>query len=162
MSETIQDRIRVRLEELALTPEKASREAGLDKTYLRKLFERPGASPRGDTLSKLAAVLEVSTSFLTDGIDGPRGAPLPEGIRRAKKEFRRADVDFIPPGQLNKSIQVLGTAAGSVVQHDIEGFAMNGTVDYVRCPPALEGVPGAYAIYVTGDSMDPMHPQGAL
>lgn len=57
-----------------------------------------------------------------------------------------------------------GSAAGSLIEDRFEGFHVftGQPVDYVRRPPALAGVRDAYAIYVTGDSMDPMHPQGAL
>ena len=35
-------------------------------------------------------------------------------------------------------------------------------VDYVRRPPALMNARDAFAFYVSGDSMDPVHPHGAL
>ena len=61
-------------------------------------------------------------------------------------------------------IEVRGTALGSVVANGVEGFQFEGgaPVDYVRRPPALQHVRDAYAIFVSGDSMDPLHGPGEL
>jgi phage repressor protein C with HTH and peptisase S24 domain len=42
-------------------------------------------------------------------------------------------------------------------------FLMNGqVVDDVMCPPGLENVPGAYAVFVDGDSMEPRYKAGEV
>jgi phage repressor protein C with HTH and peptisase S24 domain len=42
-------------------------------------------------------------------------------------------------------------------------FVMNGqVVDTVECPPALDAVPDAYAVYVVGDSMEPRYYAGEI
>lgn len=58
-----------------------------------------------------------------------------------------------------RKLNVLGSAAGGVRGE----FAMNGqVVDTVPCPPELENVLGAYAVYVVGDSMEPRYFAGEL
>lgn len=59
------------------------------------------------------------------------------------------------------TIPVLGTAAGSVIDM-IEGMNIEGPVDFVERPHALRRAKDLYAIYVTGDSMAPMHRHGEL
>ncbi len=53
---------------------------------------------------------------------------------------------------------------GSIIDQNFEGLHVfsGDPVDYARRPPSLARVRDAYAIYVSGDSMDPMHPHGAL
>lgn len=59
----------------------------------------------------------------------------------------------------SRRLPVLGQAvAGKDGQ-----FLMNGQViDDVMCPPGLENVPGAYAVYVVGDSMEPRYRAGEV
>lgn len=60
------ERIKQRLEALDLTSEGASKKAGLDRSYLRALFER-NASPTVKTLAKLASALETTPEWLMLG-----------------------------------------------------------------------------------------------
>jgi len=163
MVETLHDRLKKRLAELNITPTHASTAAGLNRTYLRKLFERPDSVPSARALARLADVLDVSSDWLLDGIDPPEGSDLPADVANARnKDFRRADVVLPVSDDMPKDIEVLGTAAGSKVHLEFEGIEIEGRVENVRRPPALVGVTNAYAIYVTGDSMYPMHCQGDL
>ncbi|MCX2696371.1 XRE family transcriptional regulator [Ochrobactrum chromiisoli] len=156
MENTIQKRIRERLEALDLTPEQASRKAGLDKTYLRKLFERPSASPRGNTLEALAKALDVDITQLISANDSV--------VEKPSVEFTNTDVknaNVNPPSRqvMPNDVPVLGTAAGSM-----EGaFQLTeGVIDYVRRPPALMNSRDIYSIFVEGSSMDPEHRHGDL
>ena len=56
-------------------------------------------------------------------------------------------------------IPVLGYAAGSMTGFNI---IQDEAIDYFRCPPALEDIEGAYAIYVRGKSMNPQFSEGDL
>jgi phage repressor protein C with HTH and peptisase S24 domain len=59
----------------------------------------------------------------------------------------------------NRRLNVLGSAAGGAFGE----FVMNGqVVDTVDCPPALDAVPDAYAVYVVGDSMENRYFAGEL
>lgn len=57
----------------------------------------------------------------------------------------------------NKMLPVLGEAVGGV-----DGkYIFNGSIiDYVVCPPSLENVAGAYAVYIDGESMYPRYKAG--
>jgi phage repressor protein C with HTH and peptisase S24 domain len=59
----------------------------------------------------------------------------------------------------SKRLPVLGKAIGG-----LDGrFLFNGeAIEYVMCPPALENVPGAYAVYVIGDSMENRYFSGEI
>ncbi len=56
----------------------------------------------------------------------------------------------------------MGTVHGSIVSSGVEGTIIEGAIDYVRRPPALEHAKDIYAIYVSGDSMTPAHNPGDL
>lgn len=62
-----------------------------------------------------------------------------------------------PTKPLGRMIPVLGEAVGGV-----EGkYVFNGTViDYIACPPSLENVRDAYAVYIDGESMWPRYKPG--
>lgn len=137
----LHDRIRDRLDALGLTPEQASRAAGLDKTYLRKLFDRPSASPRTENMGALARALQTSVAELIgDATATPARPKL-----------------AVPP--MPNDVPVMGTAAGSFLgSFQIEA----GPVDYVRRPPALANAQDVYALFIEGASMEPEHRPGDL
>lgn len=55
-------------------------------------------------------------------------------------------------------IPVLGNAAGAVVG----AMVLGEPIDQVERPPALLHVPDAYAVFISGDSMRPLHSSGDL
>lgn len=80
-----------------------------------------------------------------------RGRRLPSDVTVAeprKMPLRTSPVRMLP---------VLGEAVGGV-----DGkYVFNGSIlDYVACPPSLENVPNAYAVYVDGESMSPRYRPG--
>ncbi len=150
MAETLRDRIRNRLDETGMSPEEASRKAGLDKTYLRKLFERPASQPGAETLRKLADALDTTTAALL-------GEAKPQPI---VTDVRGAAVAVPPLTAMPNDLPVRGTAAGSHLRGAFE--LEPGIVDWVRRPPALAGAANAYALYIEGTSMVPEHNPGDL
>lgn len=152
MTETspIAARIRERLASLGLSVRAAASRAGSPESTIRNILEGKSESPRGTTLTKLAKALDVSEQWLLTGQQPP--------------EFTPAEVELPEPGSMPKDLPVYGSAMGSVIDAGFEGIEIFSTMpaDYVRRPPALSRVPDAYAIYVSGDSMHPMHPHGAL
>lgn len=150
MTSTLRDRIRERLAALGLSEEAASRKAGRDKTYLRKMFEREDWSPRAESLEGLAGALETSVEWLIRG----EATSTPAG------EARPAPVVMPPRSQMPNDVPVYGTAAAS---HLNGAFQLEpGIVDYVRRPPALAGASDVYALYVEGSSMEPRYQPGDL
>lgn len=143
-SNDLHARIKARLAAKKLTPNAASVQAGLDKSYLRKMFERPGSHPNAASAKKLAPVLGMTIEELIGGEAG-EAAPTPELVRHP---------DSLPP------IPVRGTVAGS---HESGAFQFDGSdIEYVGRYPALANRPKVYALYVEGDSMGPEHKAGAI
>jgi hypothetical protein len=61
-------RVQGRLERLDLSPEDASRAAGLPADFLGRLLDGTATAPRGHRLVKLADILATSVSYLV-GLD---------------------------------------------------------------------------------------------
>ncbi|AXS39781.1 S24 family peptidase [Breoghania sp. L-A4] len=106
-----------------------------------------------DTLRKIAKALKTSEEWLLEGADESMSS-APEVDRSAATAPTQTD--------MMRDIPVMGTARGSAIHEDFEGFDINGPVDYVHRPPALAGAKDIYAIYVAGDSMAPQHSAGEL
>ncbi len=81
------------------------------------------------------------------------------GGKLSAPEMTQAPVSLPASSEMPRDLPVLGTAAGSrsgAFQLD------NVIIDYVRRPPGLIGAADVYAIYVVGDSMEPMIAAGEL
>lgn len=144
----VHERMRQQLDAVGLTPNAASVAAGLDKSYLRKLFERPGSRPNASSSRKLSPILRMSIEELA-------GGNLP-GDLRTHRPINEPNVsrDSLPP------IPVRGTVAGS---HESGAFQFDGSdIEYIDRYPALADRPKVYALYVEGDSMAPEHKPGAI
>lgn len=157
---TLHDRIRARLTALEITPEAASRAAGMNKTYLRKLLERSGSVPGADTLAKLAEALQTTTEYLLRGDEASRPVedllpPPPNST-----DVRTVEIAVPPATVMPLDLPVMGTAAGSHVGGSFQ--FEEGVAEYVRRPQALMGALRAYALYVDGTSMVPEHNPGDL
>lgn len=93
-------------------------------------------------------------------------AGLPKKSLEGMGQIHRIDVMqpqapiLMPPfATLPKDVPVYGTVVGGAGG----GFHMNGeVVDRVRRPPGLADVKGAFALFVTGDSMEPRYFQNEL
>ncbi|MCX5478476.1 helix-turn-helix domain-containing protein [Kaistia geumhonensis] len=174
-------RIEERLKALGLSREAASTRAGMSRDGLRNLTRAKGRMPRSENLAKIAAVLETTTSYLlgeTDQVaDDADGAPpqpeppqpvllTPDQLAReafdSSSEVRLADVRLPSRAEMPLNVPVYGLAAGSLMG-TFEGFNFEGEiVDYARRPPALAHIKDAYALYITGHSMEPQHLDGDL
>lgn len=155
MSKSLKDFVVERLEATGQNAFSAARKVGLSRTFIDDIVRERKRTVGGDAMQQLAEALQVSPEELA-AVTAPTAAVRTEG-------FTLAAVP--PPSRLAmpKDLPVSGTAAGSIIHDKFEGFVFeNGTIDYVRRPPSLLGVQGAFAIIVTGDSMWPMHPAGEL
>lgn len=173
---TLKERVAARLDALGLSPYEAAMKARLHRSYVSDILRDKKHRMTVDFAGRLAKVLECDPQWLASGtgpappdgsppasaVGGPSdvvvgfGPPLPES--GVTGEVRRADVALPPLSEMPRDVPVYGTAAGSVVG----AFQFDGVVDYVRRPPALMGVPVAYALYITGSSMEPEHNPGDL
>jgi phage repressor protein C with HTH and peptisase S24 domain len=147
MNKTIHDRIKERLGALALSPQRASVEAGLSRDALRKLLGNPDQIPSSKTISALARVLDTSEQWLLTGNE-----------HQTPGEY--IDPQYSAPQQVGLDVPVLGTAAGS---HTRGAFQLQSDpVDYVTRPASLAGAKGVYALYIEGTSMEPQYQPGDL
>lgn len=150
---TIIDRIDKRLNEMGLSRSAASIKAGLSVDAIRNLARKPNRIPQGETLSKLAAFLDVSTDYLLSG----NGEDLP------KSNASPAPVSIPAIATMPRDVPVYGTASGSVMGAAQGAWQMTSDpVDYVRRAPGLATARDAYALYVENDSMEPRFPPGEL
>ncbi|OWV94244.1 repressor [Rhizobium sp. R72] len=143
--------------EQGLTWEAASLKSGLERSYFRKLFERGGASPRGQTLKKIADGLGVPmTVLLGESTDATAIKVHPPLIT----DVRPASASLPLPMEMAKDVPVMGTAAGS---HLRGAFQLSSEpVDYARRPFTLMNARNVYALYVEGTSMEPQFQPGDL
>ncbi len=173
MTNALHDRIRQKLQELGISEEAASLRMGTDRSYLRKLFDRPNSSPRGETLSRIAAALNTSEAWLLTG-KGDSESELPP-LAMGFATHLEFEPTMTPAGNGNAAkaapelparrampldVPVMGTAAGSHLRgaFQFEG----GVIDYVRRPPGLMTAKDIYALFVEGTSMEPQYFPGDL
>lgn len=152
MTETLHDRIDIRISDLGTNYSRASLAAGLSKEYLRTMMDRR-STPSLRTLEKLATGLQTTTQWLLRG-EGDKAAPEPkQGDAPATIAAPRVS----PPGQpqaSQRTLPVFGLAAGAPLGNHTMS---NDPVEYVPAPPALQSVRDAYVLIVTGDSMEPRY-----
>lgn len=152
----LNERIQERLKALNKSVQRVSIEATGAKETLRKILDGTTKSPRYDTIEKIAAALETTPEWLLGG-DGaaPLSAPIQTDVRFGTTAPPLPNINDMP-----KDLPVFGTAAGS---HTRGAFQLTaGPVEFVRRPPTLAGVKGAYSLYVEGTSMEPQFWQGEL
>lgn len=152
MSETtLLERIEQRMKELGLSARRVSLLAsnGENAEVVRNIQRGKTLSPRGDTINGLAKALQCSADWL---LTGSKSA--------APNEAVFADMRVPAKRSMPRDLPVLGTAAGSASETDGAAQLTGGVVEYLRRPPALQGVSDAYVIYVVNDSMEPALPHG--
>ena len=159
----ILSRIEKRLAEVGLSAAAASKAATGNTDAIRNIQRAAREKPEGGvstrTLAALAPVLRTSVTWLLDG----SGAEHAEAQPKPAAEIELAPLAVPDLTMMPKDVPVWGTAMGSLVD-GVEGVHLysGSPVEFVRRPPGLMTVRDAYAFYVSGDSMEPMHPHGAL
>ena len=116
---------------------------------------------------RLAPALNVAPSDLM--LPGEEEPPPPDPILSVVEAatmpastIEPADIEIPATSSFVRNLPVLGTAGGAVIRK-VDGFRMeHEVVDYVRRPPALAKQMSAYAIFVVGESMVPLHSPGDL
>lgn len=161
--ETMLDRVEKRLLETGQSAAAVSLlvSEGKSPDVIRDLRRR-GTVPKGEAFDRLAEALETTVAYLrhgkvTDitvadrrtGYDaGPRAAPFAEPLRR--------------------DLPVYGTALGGDVSFEREDMIethileLTDAIDWAERPPILVGRKDVYALYISGNSMEPRHEPGDL
>lgn len=144
----IEDRLRV----MNLTASGASVRAGLGADAIRNIQRRANANPvngiSSRTLRALAPVLGVTEAWLLSGTDlPPKVGAVPPAL--------------MPAGTLaqTRNLPVFGLASGAMTG----AYALSQEpVEYLPSPAALASVKDAYAMIVTGSSMEPRYFAGDI
>jgi len=123
---------------------------------LRTLGEAIGADPA--TIDKL----EKGTMRLSDKYLVPLANALSVSASDllANQNIPQDKQTAQPKVITNQMIPVMGVAAGSALQGAMQ--ITNGPIDYREKPRSLEHAQGVYALYVSGQSMEPMFRHGSL
>lgn len=136
------DRLNTRLRDLTMSPADLSRESGLPYDSIAKYVSGKVDQPRRQALEKLATAVRTTASWLMHGEQPSNGQMLSEPVRLG-----------------GNTIPLYGTAIGG----EDGQFILNGNkVEDLMCPPALSGVPNAYAVAVAGESMEPRYYAGEV
>lgn len=122
---------------------KLSRQIGRNPTYLQQFITK-GSPERLDEVDRSALALIMSVD--EEALGGPR--------RRGRIPHNARMSGSIA---LGATVPAYGQAVGGN-----EGqFILNGNkIADILAPPSLAGVPGAYAVYVVGESMEPRYMPG--
>ncbi|MEN2980890.1 S24 family peptidase [Tistrella bauzanensis] len=148
------NRLNQALTRAGLSDRAASLKAGLGTDAIRNI--RRGKAPGYDRLQRLAKGLDVTTDWLI----GDTSTSLPSTAATARMELPisgTTQFQAAPTGA--RDLPVLGAAMCG----DDGAFDFNGQViEYIRRPQNLDGVTGAYALYVTGESMAPRYMVGEI
>lgn len=177
-------RIRQRLKSLHLDPTPASKAAGMSASGIRNILEGKSRSPRGETLTKLATVLQTSVEWLTTGSgeefveaavdhgerdtnaagDGFGVADLGDGKGHTS---RRLSPKFIPEFQAKGGASLSGGTGIEVPVTDQHGNTYTGSLaraewsipDYYLAAAGLQQS-RIHILEVDGPSMIPvLHPE---
>lgn len=146
MNNTLIERIKMRLDAMGKTERAASLEATGNPDIIRKIRTGITRTPRADTLAALARALGTTGDWLLHG-EGNAEQPT--------KAIAPTETD----NTKTHTLPVYGLAAGSTLGH----LTMSGEpFEFVDCPPGLLRVKEAYALFVTGSSMEPAYRPGDL
>jgi hypothetical protein len=104
---------------------------------------KPVPRPRGDMLPRIALALGVTPVFLEFGTPDAAGEAAIGALRPEPR----------------KRIELQGRGQGG---DDGEIVLGGGPVGYADMPPSLEGVRGAFGVYIHGDSMVPRYFSGDI
>jgi SOS-response transcriptional repressor LexA len=143
--DTIQARVRLRLEALGISANEASRKAGRGTSYVNDLLAGHSRNPKLEHLSLLAEVLECDVAYLLGDQDTLRkGEVLDMPVREAHSDDPRSVPWF------------------SVSLTDADGFFEMKEADAAAVSLPLEGVPRVYAVSVVDASMSPRYMIGEV
>lgn len=170
----LSDKLTEKANELGITQTDLASRVGIAQQSISELFSGNTASPR--KWREIAEVLQIPEDEMRElmieaGRLAGKTTRLPRSVRvgyasaygGASSPPPAAPGAGVQPnatigesrdmvGRAVRKIPVLGEAVGG---EDGE-YIFNGSVlDYVDCPPSLENVPNAYAVYIDGESMAP-------
>ena len=151
MTDIVRARLRQRIEELGTNPTKVSLQAVRSRTLLRDFLSGKSRSMLASNMEAVARVLGVSVGWLSGQDHRPDPAPISAQSPMAPRAISQIEE--------TRDIPVFGTAAGAV----LGSIAISSDViDWLPRPRGLRGARDAYALYVTGVSMQPRYTTGDI
>jgi phage repressor protein C with HTH and peptisase S24 domain len=167
----LSDTLTSKAEELGISQTELAERTGVLQQSISALFNGDVVSPR--RWREIARELQIPESDMREmmieagRVAGkttrlPRTFKVEDAFQEVQhhKQNGRIDLTETPAAtRPAKLIPVLGEAAGG---SDGRYWFNGNPIDYVACPPSLDGVPGAYAIYVDGESMAPRYLPGEV
>lgn len=122
-------------------------------------WESGGTKPTSDNLIAACRILQIDLKAATEGkLVSLTNDPAVVDTR-VTQEFTIANEVLPPRVEMPQDVEVLGAVEGGPDGQ----FYFNGeVVDRVRRPPALANTRRAYAVYVSGHSMEPRFENGEL
>ncbi len=159
---SIANRIKAGRSAKAMSQADLARTVGVSRVAVSQ-WESGGTFPTYDRLTAIARALEISVADLIrddSAASAPIARPSPTPPLAAPPAATPPARIIPSPQEMPRDLPVRGIAACSAASG---AFQVDGhTVDYVRRPPALNGIPEAYGIYISGDSMEPKFGPGDL
>lgn len=170
----LQERLTARAEELGVSQTEIAERTGALQQSISALFKGEVEFPTkwAEIARELQIPEQEMVMLMMQAAEATkRTKRIPRDIRQKYEEYTRpaGHIDAPPNGRIardmpmpsptrpSKMIPVYGQAVGGVDGR----YIFNGSVlDYVVCPPSLEGVPNAYAVYIDGESMSPRYRPG--
>jgi transcriptional regulator with XRE-family HTH domain len=159
------DRKRLKVSEAELAKLVKSTAESLSKYVTGKVGQ-----PRGEMLGDIAHAIDVPISYLRDD---PIRDPHDDSVRNFASNAEHPNVFRAPPEFLKSSSEIINAPAFEVRRASLpirgrimagrEGvlsFSGDDVVGTIEAPPRLADVPDAYAVYVTGHSMEPVYRPG--
>ncbi|WP_457659549.1 LexA family transcriptional regulator [Sinorhizobium medicae] len=159
------DTLSKKLTEADIPQAELARRVGLTQQAINNLFA--GRVVSSTAWREIARELHIDEDemrrlMIDAGRDPVRNTRMPSSLPGLISHFREVRSGVEPNATIGaettierhkkKLLPVLGEAVGG---EDGE-YIFNGSVlDYVDCPPSLENVPNAYAVYIDGESMVP-------
>lgn len=172
----LSDKLTEKANELGITQTDLASRVGVAQQSISELFNGNTASPR--KWREIAEVLQIPEAEMRElmieaGRLAGKTTRLPRSVRVGYASEHHLDIappaPTIQPGAgvqpnatIGESRDMVGRAVrkipvlGEAVGGEDGEYIFNGSVlDYVDCPPSLENVPNAYAVYIDGESMAP-------
>ncbi len=115
--------------------------------------------PRGQAISDIAKTIGVTENWLRTGDHIPGAGSTP----RAQNETLAStgELSKAPPVSFRQiGLPILGRPMAG--KEGAMNFSSNEPIDHTDAPAAIADVPDAYAVYVTGDSMEPVYSPGTV
>jgi len=138
MTQTLIDRIRIRLEETGQTARAVSLKAGLSESAIRNILTGKSASPRGDTFKRIAQVLDTTPEWLLLGDQSHDDVHVYTTI---DETTNTASTDIEDRPTIGSATGVRGIPTSAIPQIDVVG-GMGGGGLAITNP----GVPGKHGM----------------